>query len=64
MEPDKCEGWSWHSFHQMREMSEFTDQRLFLPLRNLLVQRPAVCATLEEEEHSVQMNANSPNVSN
>lgn len=54
MEPDKCEGWSWHSFREMREMNEATDPKPFLPLRNLMVQRPAVCAALENEEQWIQ----------
>lgn len=47
MEPDKCEGWEWVTFRQMREMGEREAEKLFLPCRNLLQQRPEVCIALE-----------------
>lgn len=47
MEPDKCKTWSWHSFVDLRRLD---DALLFLPLKNLLAQRPGVCEAMEKEE--------------
>ncbi|KAK3117233.1 hypothetical protein LTR53_001568 [Teratosphaeriaceae sp. CCFEE 6253] len=46
LEPDKCESWSWQTFHQMREMPA-RGKALFQPLHSLMEQRPDVCAYLE-----------------
>ena len=51
MEPDKCEGWLWHTFTEMREMPS-TGSKLFLPLHSLMEQRPEVCAQLAENYSS------------
>lgn len=57
MEPDKCEGWEWYSFRQMRELNDSYPERLFLPLRNLLAQRPEVCAAMESDEERLAGNS-------
>lgn len=46
LEPDKCGGWSWRTFEEMRNMHESQDVQLFQPLVNLMAQRRAICATL------------------
>ncbi|GAA6020082.1 hypothetical protein JCM11491_006388 [Sporobolomyces phaffii] len=47
MEPDKCESWRWTSWNQLVEMatSSGTGPEVFLPLRNLVQQRPDVDPT-------------------
>lgn len=50
MEPEKCEGWSWISFAEMRQMADNSGSDLFLPLVNLLAQRPEICSELERKE--------------
>ncbi|KAK5125970.1 hypothetical protein LTR85_011325 [Meristemomyces frigidus] len=47
MEPDKCEGWKWQTFGELRKM-ERADSSLFQPLVDLMEQRPDVCRTLEK----------------
>lgn len=50
LEPDKCEGWEWVSWDQLREWvridGEVLERKLFLPLLNLMRQRPGVVPTL------------------
>ncbi|KAI7501575.1 hypothetical protein KC367_g2785 [Hortaea werneckii] len=47
MEPDKCEGWSWSTFSDMRKMTAATGAELFKPLYSLLEQRTELCKLLE-----------------
>lgn len=47
MEPDKCAGWKWHTFGELRKM-ERADSSLFQPLVDLMEQRPDICRTLEK----------------
>ncbi|KAJ4397846.1 hypothetical protein N0V93_002083 [Gnomoniopsis smithogilvyi] len=37
MEPDKCEGWAWFSFDEIKQLQP---EGLFLPVQNLLKQWP------------------------
>ncbi|KAI6844798.1 hypothetical protein KC342_g80 [Hortaea werneckii] len=47
MEPDKCEGWSWSTFSDMRKMTAATGAELFKPLYSLMEQRMELCKSLE-----------------
>merc|ERR1712070_237455 len=47
MEPDKCEGWSWSTFSDMRKMTAATGAELFKPLYSLMEQRTELCKLLE-----------------
>lgn len=40
MEPEKCEGWSWSTFDELRSLrgDSAPGERLFLPLDHLLNQ--------------------------
>ncbi|BGP13900.1 hypothetical protein JCM10213_002541 [Rhodosporidiobolus nylandii] len=40
LEPDKCERWTWTSWENLKELADTPDNHLFLPLRNLILQRP------------------------
>ncbi|KAI0409827.1 nudix domain-containing protein [Xylaria palmicola] len=48
MEPNKCEGWHWVSWHEIRRWSEhhddtaaeWADNKCFLPIRNLIREDP------------------------
>ncbi|KPV75914.1 uncharacterized protein RHOBADRAFT_52926 [Rhodotorula graminis WP1] len=40
LEPDKCERWEWCSWEHLKELALDPDTNLFLPLRNLILQRP------------------------
>ncbi|BGO89617.1 hypothetical protein NBRC10512_001532 [Rhodotorula toruloides] len=40
LEPEKCERWEWHTWPQLKELASDPHNRLFLPLRNLFLQRP------------------------
>ncbi|BGP30091.1 hypothetical protein JCM10296v2_001843 [Rhodotorula toruloides] len=40
LEPEKCERWEWHTWVQLKELASDPHNRLFLPLRNLFLQRP------------------------
>ncbi|BGP06058.1 Nudix hydrolase 1 [Rhodotorula toruloides] len=40
LEPEKCERWEWHTWPQLKELASAPHNRLFLPLRNLFLQRP------------------------
>jgi len=48
MEPEKCEGWSWKTWADIREFlgtesaGENKEQRLFLPIINLLNDYPNI----------------------
>ncbi|TKA29100.1 hypothetical protein B0A54_16210 [Friedmanniomyces endolithicus] len=46
LEPDKCEGWSWCTFAELRKMPA-QNKKLFAPLHSLMEQRPDVCTSLE-----------------
>ncbi|KAK1821813.1 hypothetical protein LTR12_003689 [Friedmanniomyces endolithicus] len=46
LEPDKCEGWSWCTFSELRKMPA-QDKKLFEPLHSLMEQRPDICTSLE-----------------
>lgn len=48
MEPEKCEGWRWFSFGDMRDMDQTSNMDLFLPMKNLMAQRLAICEALED----------------
>ncbi|GAA5966843.1 hypothetical protein JCM8115_002295 [Rhodotorula mucilaginosa] len=39
-EPEKCERWEWHSWHELKAFANEPNNQLFLPLRNLIKQRP------------------------
>ncbi|KWU44965.1 hypothetical protein RHOSPDRAFT_29003 [Rhodotorula sp. JG-1b] len=39
-EPEKCERWEWHSWHELKAFANEPSNQLFLPLRNLIKQRP------------------------
>lgn len=41
MEPEKCEGWEWCEWTELVEVLEEDEERLFLPLVNLLRTRPS-----------------------
>ncbi|KAF2722234.1 hypothetical protein K431DRAFT_284184 [Polychaeton citri CBS 116435] len=45
IEPDKCEGWTWTTFNDMNQKYG-GQQSLFLPLLDLVKQRPDICQTL------------------
>ncbi|GAA5894207.1 hypothetical protein JCM8208_002377 [Rhodotorula glutinis] len=40
LEPEKCERWEWHSWEHLRDLALDPGNNLFLPLRNLILQRP------------------------
>ncbi|ORY55854.1 ADP-ribose pyrophosphatase [Pseudomassariella vexata] len=50
LEPEKCEGWHWTSWadlkqwaeHHEIESSEWAENRLFLPMRNLIKEYPGI----------------------
>jgi 8-oxo-dGTP diphosphatase len=55
LEPDKCEGWEWASWKQLMDWvrlegeagdDEVLKRKLFLPLLNLVRQRPVVVPSL------------------
>lgn len=46
MEPDKCEGWQWTTYADMRAMPQ-TGTELFKPLYSLMEQRPSETRQLE-----------------
>ncbi|KAK0366371.1 hypothetical protein LTR91_012546 [Friedmanniomyces endolithicus] len=46
LEPDRCEGWSWCTFTELRKMPA-QEKKLFEPLHSLMEQRPDICASLE-----------------
>ncbi|KAK0943234.1 hypothetical protein LTR48_006393 [Friedmanniomyces endolithicus] len=48
LEPDKCEGWSWCTFAELRKMPT-QDKKLFKPLHSLMLQRPDICTFLESQ---------------
>ncbi|GAA5911010.1 nucleotide triphosphate diphosphatase NUDT15 [Sporobolomyces salmoneus] len=49
MEPDKCESWQWTTWEGLKRIANDETERskLFLPLRNLISQRPEVDPTRE-----------------
>jgi 8-oxo-dGTP diphosphatase len=55
LEPDKCEGWEWVSWEDMMKMvkkaheardGEILEKKLFIPILNLVKQRPGLVPTL------------------
>ncbi|KAH9825961.1 hypothetical protein Tdes44962_MAKER03885 [Teratosphaeria destructans] len=46
LEPEKCDGWSWSTFDELRAMPG-RGHELFLPMHSLMQQRPAICDKLE-----------------
>ncbi|GAA5878401.1 hypothetical protein JCM16303_002760 [Sporobolomyces ruberrimus] len=46
-EPEKCESWEWTSWQDLVRMANDTEEceKLFLPLRNLIKQRPEIDPT-------------------
>ncbi|KAH7324295.1 NUDIX hydrolase domain-like protein [Stachybotrys elegans] len=42
LEPEKCEGWTWKSWEEIRTMAkrEGGSQELFLPVENLVLENP------------------------
>ncbi|KAK3329191.1 NUDIX hydrolase domain-like protein [Apodospora peruviana] len=44
LEPEKCEGWSWKSWSEMKELisTEEGKQKIFLPIINLLREHPDI----------------------
>ncbi|BGP37976.1 hypothetical protein JCM10449v2_001903 [Rhodotorula kratochvilovae] len=40
LEPEKCERWEWQSWEHLKELALDPGNNLFLPLRNLILQRP------------------------
>lgn len=48
MEPNKCEGWEWMSWDEIRQCTEhhddmaaeWADKKCFLPIRNLIKDYP------------------------
>lgn len=51
IEPDKCDEWIWASYDQMREIETMQTGSLFLPIRNLMIQRPAICAAMKSGDN-------------
>lgn len=39
-EPEKCAGWTWHSWTDLQQLASAPDNDLFLPLQNLVKQMP------------------------
>jgi 8-oxo-dGTP diphosphatase len=46
LEKDKCEGWEWAAWEDLRGWVASKERRLFLPLVNLVAQRPGVIPTI------------------
>ncbi|GAA5830414.1 hypothetical protein JCM11251_001337 [Rhodosporidiobolus azoricus] len=40
LEPEKCERWEWTSWEKLKDLAQDPNNTLFLPLRNLFLQRP------------------------
>ncbi|GAA5848663.1 hypothetical protein JCM8547_004588 [Rhodosporidiobolus lusitaniae] len=40
LEPEKCERWEWTSWEKLKALAADPDNTLFLPLRDLFLQRP------------------------
>ena len=49
MEPNKCEGWRWGTLSGIEAFAIVDEEKLFLPIRNLLKQRPEVWAELRRK---------------
>ena len=50
MEPEKCEGWEWFTWSEVRRMEGFGGEEVFLPIVNFVRERPEVCEVLEGME--------------
>lgn len=48
LEPEKCEGWEWCEWKSLRKMVEREEGKVFLPLVDLVSQRPGLVPTLEQ----------------
>ncbi|GAA6056409.1 hypothetical protein JCM3770_000688 [Rhodotorula araucariae] len=40
LEPEKCKRWEWLNWEHLKELALDPENSLFLPLRNLILQRP------------------------
>lgn len=48
LEVDKCEGWEWCQWSKLLEMVQLEEGRMFLPLVNLVRQRPGFMPSLDQ----------------
>ena len=42
MEPEKCEGWEWKGWDDMRDLVRTGGTQVFLPVANLLRDNPQI----------------------